>query len=423
MPEPEAVLAREDAPVGPDQLLADERLEMPRDVARLLGRGQVGDRGPEEHLAEDGRLLQDGELVGLEPVEPRREHRLDGSRHAERVDGGERLQASLPLDEQPVLDQHAQHLLEEERVAARRAADRLRGLRVERPGELLEQLPRLVLRQRRELDRRPQPGGADFGEVRPGEAADQHRRVVAPAREVLDEVEERRRRPLHVVEHDHDGLRAGERLEQAPDRPEELVAPGARLCASDCLQDPAVDRLGIRLAGEHLAEVHPADDLDQRPERDSGPVRETLAFEREHLLARRGDQLGGEAGLADAGLADDRHDAAVAFRDDRLQLLPQPGELLEAAHQRRVHPAGEPGRRGIDVEQAPRDDRLRLPLQRERRHRLGRDGAADKAHRRLGDEDLARRAPPPRAVARRRRRRPSRTPGPAPGRRRSPRRC
>ena len=142
VPEAETVLARDGATVGPDELLADEGLQVPSHVALLPGRRQLGDGAPEKHLAHHGRALQHRELVGLEPVEPGRKHRLHRSRHAERVDGGERLEASVPVDEQPVLDEHAQHLLEEERVAAGRAADRRRGLRVERPGELLEQLPR-----------------------------------------------------------------------------------------------------------------------------------------------------------------------------------------------------------------------------------------------------------------------------------------
>ena len=217
MPEAEAVLARDGATVGPDQLLADEGLQG-RATSPSCPAGVSSATAPQRNTWPITDALQHRELVGLEPVEPGRKHRLHRSRHAERVDGGERLEASVPVDEQPVLDEHAQHLLEEERVAAGRAADRRRGLRVERPGELLEQLPAWSWGSGASWIAGPsQPARTS---ARSGRARQQTSTGAScTTGEILDEVEERRRRPLHVVEHDHDGLRAGERLEQAPDGP------------------------------------------------------------------------------------------------------------------------------------------------------------------------------------------------------------
>ena len=180
---PKAVLARERAQVGADQPLPDEGLEDAGDLRLLLGRGQVGDGAPPEHLADHGRTLQHRPLERLEPVEPRGEHGLDGLGHADRLHVGQRLQAPVALDEHAVLDEHPQHLLEEERVAAGCAPDRIGGVLVERAGEVLEQLPRVVGLQRRQLDRRrSRPRRPHLGEVAAGKAADEDRRVAASSR-------------------------------------------------------------------------------------------------------------------------------------------------------------------------------------------------------------------------------------------------
>ena len=65
---------------------------------------------------------------------------MHGVGNPERLHVGERLQATLTLDERAVLDQHAQHLLEEEGVAAGCAADGFGSLLIKRAGEILEQL-------------------------------------------------------------------------------------------------------------------------------------------------------------------------------------------------------------------------------------------------------------------------------------------
>ena len=166
--EAEAVLAGEGARVRLDQPLADERLQAAGDLADLLRRREVGHGAPPEDLPDHGGTLQHGQLVLAEPVEAGRKHGLDRLRHAQRVDGGERLEPAVALDEDAVLDEHPQHLLEEERIAAGRASHRVGGIRVERPGQVLEQRAYVLPRQRRELDRRSTPGGAQLREVGAG---------------------------------------------------------------------------------------------------------------------------------------------------------------------------------------------------------------------------------------------------------------
>ena len=203
------------------------------------------------------------------------------------VDGRERLEPAVALDEDAVLDEHPQHLLEEERVAAGRAADRVGGVRVERAGQVLEQRAHVLPRQRRQLDRRPSPRRPQLREVRARHAADEDRRVATPAGEVLDEVEEGRLRPLDVVEHEHERLLARERLEQAADRRVELIGARAWLRPADGLEDAPARRLAVGLAAEHRLEVEVAYHLDERPVGDPVAVRQTAAFEHERLRRRR----------------------------------------------------------------------------------------------------------------------------------------
>ena len=136
-------------------------------------------------------------------------------------------------------------------------------------------------------------------------------------------------------------------------------------------------------------EVEVAHDLDERPVGDSVAVRQTAAFEHERVRAGGRDQLGGEAGLADARLADDRDDPAGAVGDGPLELRQQHVELGRTSDEGRVHPARHAGRVRLDVEQPPRVDGLGFPLQRQRRHRLCRDGVSDEADGRVADENLA----------------------------------
>ena len=104
--EAEAVLARELRPVRPDQLLADERGQARGDLG-LLGRECLHGAAVED-LALDRAALEHAPLARLELVEPGREQRLQRRRDDD-----------LALR----LSGHRDHLLDEERVAARGASD------------------------------------------------------------------------------------------------------------------------------------------------------------------------------------------------------------------------------------------------------------------------------------------------------------
>ena len=80
-----------------------------------------------------------------------------------------------------------------------------------------------------------------------------------------------------------------------------------------------------------------------------------------------------------------RHDAVG---DDPLELRQQRLQLRDAPNKRGIHPPRHTRHVRRDVEQQPRIDRLRLPLQLQRRHRLDRDRVTNKPDRRVTNKDL-----------------------------------
>ena len=140
-----------------------------------------------------------------------------------------------------------------------------------------------------------------------------------------------------------------------------------RLGASDGLEQPAVHRLAVRLAGQDVVEVEPMDDLDERPVGDPVAVRQAAALEDVSVLAQRRDELGRESRLADARVAENGDDAAGPLQHDLVEGRAKPRELDDTADERRVEPPGHTGGAGEHVVEPPRLDRLRLPFQLERR--------------------------------------------------------
>ena len=96
------------------------------------------------------------------------------------------------------------------------------------------------------------PAGPELRELAAGEAAHEDRRVAAPAGEVLDQVEEGGLRPLHVVQHDHERPLAGERLEQPPHRPVELVAADVGSARPTASRTRRAHGRRVRLARQRL---------------------------------------------------------------------------------------------------------------------------------------------------------------------------
>ena len=119
-----------------------------------------------------------------------------------------------------------------------------------------------------------------------------------------------------------------------------------RLGAADGLEQPAVNGLAVALLGEDCVEVEAADDLDERPVGDSVPIRQAAALEDSSVLAQRGYELGGQARLADTGVAEDRDDPAGPLQHDLVDGGTEPRELDNSADERRVDSPRDAGRAG-----------------------------------------------------------------------------
>src|SRR5947207_3851576 len=101
------------------ELLAAERGKKIRDLFPDRVRSQLLDSTFREHIARDRGRLDDGALLATERVEARGEQRLDRGWDREVAETVRRAPLSVFQEEQPVVDQHREELLDEERVSLR----------------------------------------------------------------------------------------------------------------------------------------------------------------------------------------------------------------------------------------------------------------------------------------------------------------
>ena len=268
--------------------------------------------------------------------------------------------------EQPFLEEHPDHLLDEERVAARTLDEARPGRLVElslAEDPLDEQAAGLAGQRLQVHGRRIGPSVAparpDVVQLRPRQADEQDARVAGVFDDVLEQVEERLLAPLDVVEDDDDRLLARERLEESPERPERLLLRHLAVAETDGGGDLRCHQLGVRLpaqaAGEARAELGDrvvvrhlrqlTDDLRDGPVGDALAVREAAPLGDERVARHGRDELADEPRLPDSGGPDDRDDVAGAIaRHPLVSLLQQP-ELVRAADQRAVEARARGGAR------------------------------------------------------------------------------
>ena len=150
----QCVLERPLALVGDRRVIvrADEVALLERVQARVDVRAravQLGDGARPEDAPDDGRMLHDPLVLWRQPVEARADHRLQAPRHCELVE--------IPVAvEGAGIGEHANGLLEEERVAGRVPQQKLRvaasGKRV-RAEQLGEERLAFLCAERREDER------------------------------------------------------------------------------------------------------------------------------------------------------------------------------------------------------------------------------------------------------------------------------
>ena len=267
--------------------------------------------------------------------------------------------------------------------------------------------------QRREVPLPGAPRRPAVRELGPRQRDDVDRPRLRPLQHRLDEIQEPRVGPLHVLEHHRDDAGAADPFEEHPPRGEQLLA-----AAGGALLQPEQERqaglhpppvLLVRdVRGHRLGELGARDPggvglrdlgahphhLAERPERDALPVGGAPPVVPPHVLRQAVDvleQLPRQPRLADAADARDRDHARLAVAAGGVQELLEEPELLGTPHERRLdrepvlalalghHPERAPGAHG----------RL-LALQVERADLLERDRARGRAEGGLAHEHGAR---------------------------------
>ena len=324
---------------------ADEQvaLDQPRARALDLGGAEAGGermhRGGGERVARHGAEGERRALRGVEPVEPR---------------GQQRVQRGGQLRRGPPLADVGEELLEEQRVPARRGRDPplLLGGQAA-AAERGEQRVAGRGRQRRQRDDGPalEPAAGALDQVGARDPDHEHRGAAQAGHEVEQHVEQRRLRPVGVIDHERERRLPGEAADELLQRPVGVLAGLAALQADRGGHAPHGDRgdpqLGGELVGAALA-AHLLDDLAQRPQRDPFAVLAAAAGAHGAL------QLRDEARLADARLAEDREQLRRAPLGDARERLAQRAQLLVAPDQRLVEAARDGRRVGVEpAEQQP----------------------------------------------------------------------
>ena len=308
-----------------------------------------------EDLAFHRAPLQHPPLGAGELVEPGLEKRPQGRGHVHLA----------------ALRRHREHLRQEERIAAGRlchpAAELGRKL-------VADQDVHLVRGQRLE-PQRDRPLAASREQVGPARAEEQDRPARREEAGGLDEVEERVRAPMDVVEHADD---RGLLEEELAERPGDLLgARGDRRLADEGPERRGGDRIGRQ--GVELPQ-----DFRHRPVGDARAVGEAAAADQAGVDSRQ--SLAKEPRLADPRVADDCDELAPFLVPRPRPGLPHQLELVLPADE------GQPMTSLRDVENRPEPvggHALRLALELERLDGIHLDAAAHDPERGLADQDLA----------------------------------
>ena len=379
-------------------------------VAAHLVRREILDGAPEEHLADDGRSFDDDAIDRAEPVEACGQERLDRRRDRDGTDVPDQDPSVVVIAFQdPVVEKHREHLLDEERVAFGGLDDLRLHCRVEvgASQQVLGHLHALVIGERlQDEDVMPigllAPVGMDIEEVGARRAGEHDRNPRDRGGDRPDQVEERPLRPVDVVDQHDQGLPRRHDLEETPSGPERLFhgirgggqadRPGEAIghvapLISEQLRE-LLQRVGRRVVV--VDACRGPRDLGQRPERQTLPVRQAPPAHRPRVGLR--DELLEQPGLAGPGRRDDGHhvtalgvDRAGESAGEHLQfVLPPDHRSIEVPSHAFLLMA--------DGDEPIGGHRLGLALELERLHFLRLDRVLDQAVRLLSEEDLHRRS-------------------------------
>ena len=216
-----------------------------------------------------------------------------------------------------VLGEHRDDLLDEERVALGGAHDLCAGVVVERPaGELRDQGRRLVGGEGleggvRRSELAAAPARASLEQFGPRQAEQEDRRATAPVAHVVDQIEQRRVGPLDVVEDGHHRPVAGERLEEPPGGPRDLLGGRLGLGPAEEGAEHGADARRVLVARQQgldrgggvvgLLTERVAEQLGEREPGDAVAVGEAPAADDGRLRTDPGEELTHQPGFACPG--------------------------------------------------------------------------------------------------------------------------
>ena len=374
-----------------EHLFAHERREQRLELV-LRQSDERRDSPHAERLAEHRPVLKKPALRGREAVEPRGDQRVQRLRNLERRDLLGRPVRRAFLCEQTAIEQHAHGFHRVQRHAFGALEDLPPQALGQAGHEPLEQLLHGAFGKRLEVERREvavarSPTRPPLVQLGPRERDHVEREIARPLEQVLDEVEQARVRPVHVLEREHGGVHLGEPLEeQPPGREQILPVADGRFLEPEEVREPWLDERPLVLVGHVLIDARPelapcrggilvladagahAHHVRERPVRHAFAVGQAAAAVPVHLLDEPVEvlvELPGHARLADPG--DSRHGdevCAPVLCAGVEQILDQL-QLALATDERRL----EPGRlqraadAGHDTQGLPEDHELGLPFQ------------------------------------------------------------
>ena len=219
------------------------------------------------------------------------------------------------------------------------------------------------------------PGRPSVEQVGSGEADQQDRRVARQVRNVVDQVEERRLGPVHVVEDDDERLLSCDGFEQLARGEKQFFRRGGAFVE----QRPRTAARSLR------AEL--VEHLEERPEGDPVPVRKAASGEDARCRPELVEEPCDKSRLPHTCRPQDREQVACPLVTGADEGLTEDGLLAAAADDRRVQLPRD--RLGADVyaEESPRAQRLCFTLRGHRAGELGRDCIRQKAMGCIADQD------------------------------------
>lgn len=233
-----------------DQVASDQLLDRSAGIAPLAFGTELVNRTQVEDLSHHRSAPEECALGVVQLIQTGGQQSLDRRRDRNPLEIRRRDPAIALAPDHPIVDQHRNRLLREQRVALGGVDDpRTRGV-VDASDQVLHEPLGFLGRQGLQRDRGrvelpAAPVRPEVQQIRPRHADHQDRRVPAPVGDLIHEVEQAGLSPLQVVQHDDQRLRTGQALQEPADGPSDLLR-GERQprLPADELRDPRRDLRG-----------------------------------------------------------------------------------------------------------------------------------------------------------------------------------